>query len=118
MYEKVPFVNGGPPGISAERLNHIQTQYEEVQIDIINQKGSLHGIATLDAGGNVPKEQLGNAAGMEIHGDEWHDVQYARQESLDKTDRNLIGMAVELETVKGALLDGVDSNIMIETFSR
>lgn len=33
-YEKINWQNGGPPGISAERLAHMQTQYEEAAADL------------------------------------------------------------------------------------
>jgi hypothetical protein len=33
-YEKITFINQGPPGISADRLNHIQTQYDEAAADL------------------------------------------------------------------------------------
>lgn len=33
-YEKIPFNNQAAPGISADRLNHMQTQYDEAKTDL------------------------------------------------------------------------------------
>ncbi len=60
-YEKIPFVNQGPPGISAERLNHIQTQYDEAKADYEGGAWTPPGNTVKNAGG-VPELLAGTLA--------------------------------------------------------
>ena len=67
-----------------------------------SQKGQPNGVATLGPDGKVPTEQLSGDA--------------ATKDELTHLNINIIDMAVELETLKGATLNGVSANIFIETF--
>ncbi|RLQ08637.1 hypothetical protein NSQ51_13395 [Geobacillus sp. FSL K6-0789] len=66
------------------------------------EKGKPNGVATLGPDGKVPSEQLSSDA--------------ATKDELTHLNINIIDMAVELETLKGATLNGVTANIFIESF--
>ncbi|MGG3987533.1 hypothetical protein [Bacillus smithii] len=70
-----------------------------------SQKGQPGGVATLGEDGKVPAEQL-NIDTSDV----------ATKDELTHLNLNVIDMAVELETLKGATLNGVTANIFIETF--
>lgn len=106
----LPDVNGNivltASDIGAETPAGAQAKADQAETNVKNyfdsQKGQPNGVATLGPDGKVPTEQLSSDA--------------ATKDELTHLNINVIDMAVELETLKGATLNGVTANIFIETF--
>lgn len=81
----------------------------EIQADYNNKIGNLSNLNTTD------KDSLVDAIN-EIKQDQVsHSADTASK--FTNINLNIIDMAVELETLKGATLNGVDANIFVETFT-
>lgn len=95
-----------PSDVGAETPSGAQAKADQAEQNakayFDSQKGSANGVATLGPDGKVPSEQLSSDA--------------ATKDELTHLNLNVIDMAVELETLKGATLNGVTANIFIETF--
>lgn len=95
-----------PADIGAETPLNAQKKADQAEHNakayFDRQKGQPNGVATLGTDGKVPAEQLSSDA--------------ATKDELTHLNLNIIDMAVELETLKGATLNGVTANIFIETF--
>lgn len=65
------------------RVECVWTAGTHQELECQSNKGQPGGYASLDASGNVPENQLGNVAGMEEHGNEWHDPSFLTMTDLE-----------------------------------
>lgn len=65
------------------RVECVWTAGTHQELECQSNKGQPGGYASLDASGNVPAEQLGNVEGMEEHGNEWHNPDFATQDDFN-----------------------------------
>jgi hypothetical protein len=87
---------------------------DNVQQIPLTQKGVANGVATLDATGKVPAEQIDG--GMEIHGDEYHSVNYLPKTGGVMTGNiDLNGNIVQLNNTSYAYskLNDVSGNVFL-----
>ena len=65
-------------------LNRVYKVLQELQgnAEHTSNKGEPDGYASLDGDGNVPEDELGNVDGMEEHGNEYHEPNFATQEDF------------------------------------
>jgi len=68
---------------AGSRVECVWTAGTHEELECQSNKGQPGGYASLDATGNVPAEQLGNVEGMEEHGNEWHNPDFATQDDFN-----------------------------------
>lgn len=105
--------------VGAETPSGAQVKADQAEVNAKNyfdsQKGQPNGVATLDENGKVINADGTYPSGVSEEDFVAHSTETASK--FTNINLNIIDMAVELETLKGATLNGVTANIFIETFT-